>query len=247
MKKLFLTLLAMASLGAANAQQKGSILGYGDLTFSTSKAQTGPSSTYATRNTFFGINPGIGYQFSHHSTVGLQGGFNVNRDMWTVPVGTVNVDLEDRTTTWGIGAFYRYTQTFGNVFFMFSQINAGYLSTTFATDSIGTVGTVSVGTAESKLNGFGASFIPGIGVNVYKGFALNFSSGGIVFTHMRGDLADAVNPRLTNFGFTFGRQFNIGVSRNINCGRKHRHGHMEPGMELRKHKKEKDDEDEDDE
>ncbi len=248
MKKLFLALLAMASLGAANAQQKGSILGYGDLTFSTSKQQTGPSSTYATRNTFFGINPGIGYQFSHHSTVGLQGGFNIDRDMWTVPVttvtGTRNLDFENRTTTWGIGAFYRYTQTFGNIFFMFSQINAGYMSTTYANDSMGTT---TVSTVENKFNGFGASFIPGIGVNVYKGFALNFSSGGIVFTHMRGDLPDAVNPRMTDFGFTFGRQINIGVSRNINCGRKHRHGHMEPGMELRKHKKEKDDEDEDDE
>lgn len=248
MKKLFLALLAMVSLTAANAQ-KGTFLGYGDITFATSKDQVGPSSTYATRNTMFGINPGIGYQFSNHSTVGIQGGYNIDKVINTIALptttGTVNVDLENRNTTWGIGAFYRYTQTFGNIFFMFSQINAGYISNTLSMDS---VGVTTVKPVETKYNGFGTTFVPGIGVNVCKGFALNFSTGGIAFSTMKGDLPDAINPRNTSFGFTFGRQINIGVSRNIGCGHHKRHGHMEPGMEWRKHKKEKDDEeDEDDE
>jgi hypothetical protein len=245
MKKLFLALLAMASLTAANAQ-KGSILTYGDLTFATSKDQVGPSSTFATRTTTFGINPGVGYQLSHHSTLGVQGGYNIDRTLNTIAIptttGTANIDFENRTTTWGVGAFYRYTQPVGNVFFLYGQVNAGYISTTYANDSIG--GT-SIVTLDTKYSGFAATFFPAVGVNVCKGMALNFSTGGIAFSTMKGDLADAINPRNTSFGFTFGRQFNIGVSRNIGCGHK-KHGHMEPGMELRKHKKEKE-EDGDDE
>jgi hypothetical protein len=246
MKKLFLALLAMASLTAANAQ-KGTVLTYGDITFATSKDQVGPSSTYATRNTLFGINPGVGYQLSNHSTLGVQGGFNVDRTLNTYAIptatGTKNVDFENRNTTWGVGAFYRYTQPLGNVFFLFTQVNAGYISTTFSNDSLGGTGVV---TNDTKFNGFAASIFPAIGVNVCKGMALNFSTGGIAFATMKGDLADAINPRTTAFGFTFGRQINIGISRNLGGCCHKKHGHMEPGMEMRKHKKEKE-EDGDDE
>ncbi|RYE25249.1 MAG: porin family protein [Sphingobacteriales bacterium] len=241
MKKLFIALLAMASFTAANAQQKGSWLTYGDITFATSKDKIGSSSAISNTNTTFGINPGVGYQFSHHSTIGVQGGFNIDRNVSSFNLGIINLELETRTTSWGAGAFYRYTQPMGNIFFLYTQVNAGFMSSKLTTpDTTGTT----VGDFETKMNGFGATVFPGIGVNVCKGFALNFATGGIAFSTTWGDQPKAFNPHNTSFGLTFGRQINIGVSRNIGCGHK-KHGHMEPGMEMRKHKKEKDDEGDD--
>jgi hypothetical protein len=236
MKKILLALVAMASLTAANAQ-KNTVLVFGAVDFMTSKDETGPAST--TNNSFF-INPGVGYQFSNKSTIGIQGGYGMTNTINSVSFAGVNFDMESRYSEWQAGAFYRYTCNLNKIFFLFGQVNAAYMS---GTTSIDTAGVVAVGKVEDTYNGFGATAFPGVGINVHNGWALNFAVGGIGYQTATWDKATTTS---SSFNVTFGQQINFGISKNIGggCCRKKHKGHIEPGHDMRKASKEVDEDDE---
>lgn len=234
MKKILLALVAMASLTSANAQ-KNTVLVYGSASFTSDKNEMGPAT--ATTNTFF-INPGVGYQFSNKSTIGIQGGYGMSNSINSVSFAGIDFDMENRYSEWQAGAFYRYTCNLNKTFFLFGQVNAGYLSGKTSQD---TVGVITVGKFEDTYNGFAVNAFPAIGVNVHKGWALNFAFGGIGYQTATWDKA---NMTSSSFDVSFGQQINFGISKNIGggCCKKHK-GHAEPGHDMRKTKKEMEDED----
>lgn len=237
MKKLFLALVAMALLTNANAQ-KNSILVYGTASFGTDKTEMGAATS---TNNSCSINPGIGYQFSHKSTIGIQGGYGMMNTINSASFAGINFELQNKISEWQAGAFYRYTCNLNKIFSIFGQVNAGYFSGMTSQD---TVGIIAVGKFEDTYNGFAVSAFPAIGVNVHKGWALNFAFGGIGFQTATWDKANMTN---TAFDVTFGQQINVGISKNIFCGHKKHKGHAEPGHDMRKHKMDKDDEEDEDE
>lgn len=206
MKKLILSALIMGSAAMAANAQANSVLVYGNIGYHSNK----DAMDNKTRN--FNINPGIGYQFDNHWTLGIQGSFGTDR--------TLAATAKDWTynNTYGIGGFVRYTYPVGKIFAFYSQLEAGYIG-----QSAGVSGVAGVGGNEG---GFRASLTPAVAVYVFDGFALNFAYGGLQYT----TIADN-----QSFDFTWGTQMNVGISKNIFCGKHKHHGtRMNHGSHIEK-------------
>jgi hypothetical protein len=228
MKKLLLALLAVGGFASANAQ-KDSWLIYGNAGYATSTVDYG---AYDYRTTAWGINPGVGYQFSNHMTIGLQGGYN---NMRTPASDGINTEINK---DWSVGGFWRYTHYVGNIFFIFNQMELSYMQGSVQTDGLNN---------KSTYNGITGAWYPAIGAFVYKGLAMNFNIGGVGFASYNGNNASVNSPDVNGsaFAITFGRTVNIGISKNISCHKGHgRHhgGNHEPGAEVRRMKIVEDDE-----
>jgi hypothetical protein len=222
MKKFLLALLAVGSVATANAQ-KGSWLHYGNVGIATSKTDKG-SAAGTDKSISWNINPGVGYQFSKCLTAGVQGGYMSMKSESEFPfIGTATQTiLTGREQGWQAGAFLRHTHSFDKTFSVFHQLDVSMLGGKMTT---------------------GIMMTPAVSINIHDGFAMNFSVGGIGFATTTWDIAGSKQDvKESGFALTFGQQFNIGVSKNMWCKKKHHH--MEPGMESRKHKKHADDDDE---
>lgn len=231
MKKLLLSLLAIGAIATAHAQDH-SILVYGNAGYDRSTSDVYGSQT---SNTSWNVNPGIGYQFNNHLTVGVTGGYsheNMANPYVVLSNGTATTESSTQSS-WNLGAFFRYTQWLGNIFFVYGQINMGYLDNAASTQNI-PFNSIPYYSETPATNGIQTQLFPGVGVNVYKGFALNFSFGGISYSSVSSKTV-SVNGTTTSdhFNVTLGQQINIGVSKNINV-RGHHHMHHEPGAELRR-------------
>ncbi|MGN6567611.1 MAG: porin family protein [Flavipsychrobacter sp.] len=188
MKKFLLAILALGSVATANAQEH-SWLVYGNVGITTQKD--------ANKNNFltWNVNPGIGYQFNTHWTVGLNLGWSQNSEK---AYGDNN-----RTTINGyeIGPFVRYTRDLGTngLFYYFGQLQASYMGgyTTYGSDP-----------SYAKHTGFDIMAYPAIGMHVGKCWGINFSIGGIDYSTDKYDGAANAN---NSFQFTFGQQMNIGA------------------------------------
>ncbi len=211
MKKAILFFLAIGSFAGVQAQhsapQAGSILAYGDAGFST------VNEFNKDKSLSWNFTPGVGYQFNNNMTAGLNLGWS---QISTQALGTPDPTVINR---YSAGAFFRYTHPISNIFFAFAQFNGGYN---------GTYTTLGGAPAFAKANGYYANIMPAIGVHVGKGFALNFAFGHIGY---HSETMDAVgSPTRSGFDFTFGQQFNIGVSKNFSCRKS---SSREPMGELR--------------
>jgi len=221
MKKLILALLAVGTLATANAQEPRSILLYGNVGLHQDRT---PS---LMKNTVWNATPGVGYQFNHNWTVGVNISWGQN---------AVKDSAGSKTTDnmYSAGAFARYSQYIrkSEIFFWFAQYEFAYQGGYTTNDG---------NPAYNKRSGIYTNLFPAIGINVGRGLALNFSVGGVNYGTLKGDGAAYSDNRLN---FTFGQMMNFGLSKNFNCGHK-MHAHHEPGDEVHRRKIDKM-EDEDD-
>lgn len=219
MKKIILSALFIGGAAAVHAQAN-SVLVFGQLGIHSTK-DAGDN-----KNFRFDFNPGVGYQFNDNWTVGLTGSFGTNRSK---PDGATDWS---HINTYSAGAFLRYTMPVGKIFAFYNQLEALYIGS--STDNNGP------GVDPPNVNGFRASLTPAVAIMVHDGFALNFGFGGIDFTTQK---VSGANSSTNSFNLTWGTQFNIGVSKNILCGR-HRHhkgGHkMNHGSRMEKEEMEED-------
>lgn len=234
MKKLILALLAVSVFTTADAQ-KGTILKYGTAGIAYDKSDAGGGNEYRSLN--WHINPGLGYQFTDHVTIGLQGGYrsDFTEDRMTPAVDQwVRNAYEQRE--WHLGAFFRYTHYFSNIFFMFGQVDLSFVSgqdiaemeDRYADYSLNTI-VETVNYNYAYYNGFQASYTPMVGVFVNDGLALNFGIGNISYrttSYYKGGTGTN-----NSFDMNLGNQFNFGISKNIDPH--HWHKHMKPGDDLR--------------
>lgn len=235
MKKFMLALLAVSVFGTANAQ-KGTILKYGTAGLYTDKNDNGGGNE--TRNFNWHINPGLGYQFTDNITVGLQGGFwsQFNETRTGNPTNTAWTRNAMEMREWQIGAFFRYTEYFGNIFFMYGQLDLSYVQGQDASEM--ETRTVNFGTGNvdetvvynyDYYNGFQVMYSPMIGAFVTDGLALNFGFGQIGYRNISYD-APKVSDQ-NNFVFKWGKQFSFAISKNFAV--KHKTGNVKPGDDLR--------------
>lgn len=219
MKKLILALLAAGTIATANAQEPHSILLYGNLDFNTNSHDTlGGSGNSPAKNTNWMANVGVGYQFNHNWTLGLQ--VSWGQDAYKDFAGRKNTFNNYR-----VGPFARYSHYIGKseTFFWFSQLDFAYH---------GGYHTAEGNPANMKHNGIYVGMFPALGINVGRGLCLNFAVGGVNYTT---DKMEGVVYATNSFNFTFGRQANIGISKNFNTGHK-MHSHHEPGDEVHRRK-----------
>lgn len=221
MKKLILALLAVATIATANAQEPRSILLYGEV----GMHQVRHSSLLKT--TDWHASPGVGYQFNHNWTVGV----NI---MWGQNATKDSTGSKMTDNMYGAGAFARYSEYIrrSEIFFWYAQYEFAYTGGYTTNDG---------NPATNKHNGIYTRLFPAIGINVGRGLALNFSVGGVDYGT---DKVDGATYSTNSMNLTFGNQMNFGLSKNFNCGHK-MHAHHEPGDEVHRRKIDKM-EDEDD-
>lgn len=242
MKKLFLALLAVASITAANAQ-KGSILVFGSAGASKDNAEVAPNVETETRS--WHIQPGVGYQFHDNMTAGLEGGYRYDAIEHEFNILNTRFTQLDDASEWNLGAFYRYTHYFNQTFSVWGQAGVGYLNGDIATDALDTIGGELTNTTFVRdYSGFRAYIMPSFAINVHNGWALNFGFGGIEYRNTSFDEVAGFEQSGSSLNFTFGQQLNVGISKNIGCFTKKK-APKEPGMDTRAMKPEtEDDEDE---
>ncbi|AKD57076.1 outer membrane beta-barrel protein [Spirosoma radiotolerans] len=182
MKKLIFSLLLSAAGLASVQAQSNTLLVYGTVNYTTTKVD-------GTTGNTFSLSPGVGYQWNDNWT----GGLNFS-------VGNAKTGL-DKTSSFSVGPFIRYTQPLAGVFAIYGQLNTNYLS--------GKVANV-------NYNGFGATLFPAIGVNLKNSFALNFSFGSINFSSQK---FDGSSSNATTFGIAFGSGASFGISKNFGLGK----------------------------
>jgi hypothetical protein len=208
MKKLILALLAVGSLATANAQEPRSILLYGDV----SLHQVRHSSLE--KNTVWSATPGVGYQFNHNWTVGVNIAWG--QDATKDANGSKMTDNMYRA-----GGFARYSQYIrrSEIFFWFAQYEFAYAGGYTTNDG---------NPATNKHNGIYTNLFPALGINVGRGIALNFAVGGLNYAT---DKVDGATYSTNSLNLTFGQMMNFGISKNFNCAHK-MHAHHEPGDEV---------------
>lgn len=207
MKKFILAFLAMATVGVAQAQ-KGTILLYGNAGLHTQKDDMGGGNE--DKSFGWNINPGVGYQFTDNITIGLQGGYMGMKNTVTVP----NNETITKMNEMQAGAFFRYGMRISNLFTIFDQLDASYISGKGTTDATGIPQVTN-----SEYSGFTARLFPGLQVHVKDGMAINFSFGGLEYRTVSTDWNNNTSTTNTSsFDITLWQQFNFGISYNLGKG-----------------------------
>ncbi len=227
MKKFFLAILAVGAVATAQAQKAGSILVYGSAGYNAYKNTNDDglpgTADIVTRQRNWHFAPGVGYQFNKNWTVGINFGIG----MGTERVNNGIITTEDRMRELEVGPFVRYTMPINKTFFIFNQINLGYLNGKSTWDD-GIAGTPDI---ENSYNGFAANWFPAVGVNFTKCMAFTLDFGGLGYANRKWDMTGPQEISESNFNFTFGQVIHIGIQANLG-GKKH-HGRSEPGMDHR--------------
>ena len=141
MKKVILTLVAVATMGIANAQLfVGADLGFGTTTNKSVQTTNGQTTTYenleeAPNTTSWTIMPKIGFQVNNKLAVGLVFGVNGNKEVWDeqelAGLDYVTVNYTTKGFGWGVTPFVRYNAfEFGN-FALFCELQIPIASTKY--------------------------------------------------------------------------------------------------------------------
>ncbi len=212
MRKLILALLAMGTIATANAQEPKSILLYGDVSLQTIR------DAGLNKKTNWDVTPGVGYQFNHNWTLGLNisWGQNARKD---------SAGIDSTMNNYHVGPFVRYSRYIrkSETFFWFAQWDFHYA---------GGYTTSEGNPAFDKHTGIYTQLYPALGINVGRGLCLNFSIGGLNYST---DKYQNATYSTNEFNLTFGKQINFGLSKNFNVGHK-MHSHHEPGDEVHRRK-----------
>jgi len=178
-KKFFLSVV-LACAGLSAHAQSNSILVYGNLGINSSKSASD------IKTSSFSFSPGVGYQWDDHWTGG------VNLQTTSGKTGYPEI----KTTSFGAGPFVRYAYPLSDIFAVYGQLNANFLSGK---------------TAGVKMAGFESTLFPAIGVNLKNGFALNFNFGSLGFAteKVKGE------KKSSSFGLNFGSGAGFGISKNF--------------------------------
>lgn len=147
----------------------------------------------------FEFSPGIGYQFNNNWAVGLQASIISEKET----IDPVQNDFA-HTNEFQVGPFLRYTQSLGNIFNVYGQLDLGFRGTREKEDGVDGV---------DKSAGILGRITPAISINVKNNFMLNFNIGGISYVTDKPDVDNADTE--SEFDFNFGRTINIGISKNF--------------------------------
>lgn len=127
------------------------------------------------------FNPYLGYNFNNNWTIGANLGLN------SVKTGTA--DAEQMTQ---FGPFVRYTKNITDIFGVFGDFGANYI------------------TGSGSKSGFNFAITPSVYANIGRAFALTASIGGFGYQSYGVDVA-----KKTNFNLGFGNDFKLGIMRNF--------------------------------
>jgi hypothetical protein len=212
----------------------GDIFVYGSIGYTDVKAtasSVGVSAEDHSRS--FNFNPGIGYQLNTNWGVGL------SANMTATKLTSTGANTSSSSQTF-IGPFVRYTQNLSSMFFLFGQLDAGYVRTNDKTTT-----TTGATVSDIEGNGFGVRIMPAVGVNVSRSIALIGSFGDISYSRVTENPPTGGSDVTTNYmNASFGNNFTLGVQWNFGGRMRSRRSGVEPMSETRRMSDANDDEDE---
>jgi hypothetical protein len=185
MKKVLVAAFALVSL-TVNAQ-KGTLLVGGNVGISSAKY---PSTPNDNKSTSFVFNPTVGYQFNDNWTTGILADIASQKT-------TNSLNVESKSSRFGVGPFIRYTKTLSSVFSVYGQAQSVFGTTKWNGSKTGTYADVNL--------------FPAVFINVKNGFGLNLDFGGIGFSSNTPTGGSAS----TAFNFNFGSTAHVGISKNF--------------------------------
>ncbi|HXS36439.1 MAG TPA: hypothetical protein VN721_07040 [Flavipsychrobacter sp.] len=203
MKKLLLSVVAIVCITAASAQTH-TLLIYANTYISSENSDY---SSYQRKTIAWGPNLGVGYQLDHNMTIGIQGIY----DFMKTPVGAA-ANNNFTISEWTLGAFYRYTIYTKTMLFFYAQVDAGYANGSASEEDLG---------AQATYTGFRGMVYPAIGAFVSPSIAVTFNVGGGSYRTYNWTANYAGIENSNRSVLTFGRQFNLGVSKNIGWHPRH--------------------------
>lgn len=134
----------------------------------------------------FEFTPKVGYQFADKWTAGVEGSVLTSK--------TAKNEKTTKNEDYKAGGFVRYSTPLSETFAVYADLGAGYQNTTL-----------------NDGDGVYASLTPALFINMKKGFGLNFSIGGINYDNLK----DKNNVKEERYGFNFGKNFTVGISKNF--------------------------------
>ena len=158
------------------------------------------------------VSPGIGYQFSNHFMIGVEGGYGKQDGIEPSYPGFYGSG-KNTSALWQAGLFGRYTSWLGKRFFVYTQLSATKYSVDVTSGYSGS--TIPYGYPNNPEmpdgNGFMVTLFPAVGVNILQGFGVHIDIGGISYS--------TFNAFTTldqhHFNITLGRQFSFGIHKII--------------------------------
>ncbi len=231
MKKIFLSLAAVASLSAAHAQKLGDVFVNGSIgyRYANSETNTGTTTVNGPISHNFLLSPSVGYQFSRNWGAGLMVKYEYNSSKST-PSGSTT-EVKSTSNLFGIGPFLRYTKHLSPMFFVNGQLNALYVTGKATNESAGVTST------SGRANGVDVNVMPSIGINITRTMAVTGAFGRLGYATVKNEDPSNSSNYLRNnaFDVTFGREFMLGVQWNFATdGGRARRSRREPMSETRR-------------
>jgi outer membrane protein len=204
-RKIMVLAIAVTAFATSVNAQQGGVLVYGNFGIMSQTHDDGGTKTKVMNGMF---SPGIGYGVNDKLIVGLNIGLSSQK---TDPDGPGDVT----TTNFSAGPFVRYTQSLSDIFTVYGQANASFLSG---------VTKYSPGSSKDKTSGVDVNITPNFGINLGKGWGLNFGFGSLGFTSTTAKPDDGGSDdkiKDSSFGLALnGNTLRWGVSYMFNCAKK---------------------------
>ncbi|MEO0058847.1 MAG: hypothetical protein RLZZ312_494 [Bacteroidota bacterium] len=199
MKKLIL----LFSIGfcLSISAQKSTYLVQGGLSYQNSNFSNSDNTTKS-KSYSFGLSSKLGYQYSEHSTIGLDfslGNYSYNYNLTS--------GLTDSANNIYVGGFYRYSKKISDLFTLYSDFGSG-INFSKVQSNIQTA-------ARSRVNYLNFNITPAVFLNLSNNFGLNFNLGGIGYSSIIGSSDNALLNQGNSFLMNLGSSFVVGVSKNF--------------------------------
>lgn len=221
MKKVILTLAAVALMGVANAQLfVGADLGFsmnkGNRTVTTTTSGSSSELSADLPKTIdFGIYPKIGYQLNDRMSFGAIFGFGLNKttDFTADDILKENYEYSVKAPRWEVCPFFRYNVFNFGAFTMFAELQVPIYGQSGTEeekyhDKVQNIDVTNTLDAP-KTFGFGVQIVPGLSYNLNEHFsfdlycnliALGFRTEKVTVTRENGGVTNEGVDKTTDFG-----------------------------------------------
>lgn len=207
MKKIFMTLAAVAIAASVNAQMYvGGSLGFDYQNNKTEVSAAGATTTSELGTTNFSILPEFGYKIDDQMAIGVAFGYS-----YTSAETGKNPDTKDKTSRFEFNPYFRYTFLQMGSFSVFADAQVGFYTGKTTSETASGAGVVSVD--YPKVSGFSFAIRPGIAYQANDALSFVAKLGnGLGYWSDKTETSNTTTNTVSKFGLNFdtlGLQFGM--------------------------------------
>ena len=207
MKKIFMTLAAVAVAATVNAQMYvGGTLGFDTQNNKTEVSVNGATTTVELGTTTFSILPEFGYKIDEQMAIGVAFGYS-----YTSAETGKNPDTKNKTSRFEFNPYFRYTFLQMGSFSVFADAQVGFY--TGKTTNESSVAGAVVSVEYPKVNGFSFAIRPGVAYQANDALTFVAKLGnGLGYWYDKVEISNTTTNTNSKFGLnlnTLGLQFGM--------------------------------------